>query len=66
MRLIDADMLEKAIEEYADKVSQEMQGRRGGRTFFHGYLSGLAFVKKKLSEQQTIDDENCRGASGDD
>lgn len=58
MRLIDADMLEKAIEEYADKVSQEMQGRRGGRTFLHGYLSGLAFAKKKLSEQQTIDDEN--------
>lgn len=58
MRLIDADVLEKDIEEYADKVLQEIQGRRNGKTFSHAYLSCLAFVKKRLEEQESANTEN--------
>lgn len=56
MRLIDADVLKKAIEECADKIQPKMQGRRNGKTLAYSYLTGLALVQKMIEEQPTAYD----------
>ncbi len=51
MRLIDADVLEKEIEEVANEVAEKMQGRRNGKMLAYSYLTCCGIVRKKISRQ---------------